>query len=97
MTITNDILTFENSDLLQFSTALQSAIIFRAGVQVPSEYLSIRINAVLQECLKVHNDARLADPENQEISLAFAKADTATQNQVKSTLGIAMVLGAGKI
>lgn len=88
MTISNDIITIEQSDFLSFSAEAQSAISFRAGVQAPWEYLSVRFNAVIQESLDVERKARIDDPQNQVVTIAFAKASILVQNQVEVLLGV---------
>lgn len=88
MTISNDIITIEQADFLSLSAEVQSAISFRAGVQVPWEYLSARFNAVIQESLDVERKARIDDPQNQVVTIAFAKASVSVQDQVEDLLGI---------
>jgi len=88
MTITNDILVFEEADFQSLSPSLRRAIAFRAGVQIPREYLSIRFNAILQESVAVERAASLEDTDVQDVSVAFFRSDVTTQNQVKTLLGI---------
>lgn len=89
MTIIDDILTFEIADLQIFSATVQAAIQFRAGVQPPEQYLSLRFNAVIAESVLVEKNARLENAENQTVALAFSTATTLTQNNVKALLGVA--------
>lgn len=87
MNIINDQIEIEPSDIAALSPELQAAVTFRAGPQTtPHEYLSARFNAVLEESSLVHIKDLLASVEN--ISLAVAKADAATQDAVKTLVGI---------
>lgn len=88
MTITNDLITFEDSDFQKLSADMQAAVQFRAGVQNPLLYLSLRFNAVLEESLNLKNKSVLEDPESEELILAFAKIDVSTQDQIKTLLGV---------
>lgn len=87
MKIINDQIQFEATDIAQFSVALQESIVHRAGPQTtPHEYLSARINAVLEEAVNTHNEYRLK--QDKPTCLAFVRADAATQNTVKELLGV---------
>lgn len=89
MKIENDLIEFEVADIAQFSPALQDDLQFRAGVTPSHEYLSARVNAVLEEATVVHDKDRLEQVK--DVCLVYAKADSATQDVVKTALGIAIV------
>lgn len=87
MTITNDQIVFEVSDLLEFSPQLQADLVFRAGPQTTAhEYLSARVNAILEESTNVHNKDSVEKVE--DVALAFAKAGKGVQDSIKVILGI---------
>lgn len=89
MIIINDVIAVGQLDFVQFSPSLQLAITSRAGqTQTPTEYLSARFNAVLQEGLYLEKQLKIGNSENQVVLLAFADSNPGIQAQVKSLLGI---------
>lgn len=87
MIITNDQIVFAATDLAQFSPQLQVDLAFRAGVQTTAhEYLSARVNAILEESTNVHNKDSVEKVE--DVALAFAKAGKGVQDSIKVILGI---------
>lgn len=96
MRIENDKIIFEGSDVRQFSSVMQAALLFRVQnleATLPEDYLNERVNAILDPIRIAFIRARHQEVEDVAAAVSVATPEKATEilailNQARVALGI---------